>query len=172
MKNQTKLPEERISVTHATPNSHEINRTIIARWNGDLKNGYGTFDSKSGVLEEAHYNFKTRFEEENIGINPEELLGAAHAGCFTMSVAATLGENGYFPILLETKATVSMQDHKITKIHLRITAEVDTITQSELDTLATDAKKNCMISKILNIPITSEAYLVEQNKSTATTSKK
>ncbi len=140
-----------------------VERTAKAHWQGNFKEGKGTVSTQSGILEEANYSFKTRFEEGEKGTNPEELLGAAHAGCFTMSVAAILTKKGLNPTSLDTKATVVLEGLNITTIHLAITGVVPGITADEFSIVTKEAKKNCLISKILNIPITSESYFIAYN---------
>ena len=137
-----------------------MERTAKAHWQGTFKEGKGTVSTQSGILEETNYSFKTRFDEGEKGTNPEELLGAAHAGCFTMSVAAILTKKGLNPTSLDTKATVSMEGLNITAVHLSITGVIPGINADEFSAVTTDAKKNCLISKILNIPVTSEAHLI------------
>jgi osmotically inducible protein OsmC len=137
-----------------------MERTAKAHWQGDFKAGKGTLSTESEILKETNYSFKTRFEEGEKGTNPEELLGAAHAGCFTMSVAAILTKKGLAPTSLDTKATVTLEGLSITAVHLSITGAVPGITAEEFDAVTKDAEKNCLISKILNIPISSEAHFV------------
>ena len=135
-----------------------MKRTAKAYWVGNLKEGKGTLSTQSGVLENTNYSFKTRFEEGENGTNPEELLAAAHAGCFTMAVASMLGAKGITATTLDTQATLTMEGLNITGIHLNITASIADINSEEFTTITRDAEKNCLISKILNITITSEAH--------------
>ncbi|WP_310556301.1 OsmC family peroxiredoxin [Flavobacterium sp.] len=133
-------------------------RTAKAHWEGNLKEGKGTLSTQSGVLESTNYSFKTRFEEAEKGTNPEELLAAAHAGCFTMAVASMLNVKGITANKLDTQATLTMEGLSIGGIHLNITGSIPGINAEEFATITKDAEKNCLISKVLNIPITSEAH--------------
>ena len=134
-----------------------MKRSAQAHWEGTLKDGKGTLTSPSGILNKTNYSFKTRFEGEP-GTNPEELLAAAHAGCFTMSVSAILTQKGLNPTKLETEATVTMEDLTITGIHLNIKGSVPGISADEFTAVTKDAEKNCVISKALGVTITSEAH--------------
>ena len=133
-------------------------RTANAHWEGNLKEGKGTLSTQSGVLEKTNYSFKTRFEEGEKGTNPEELLAAAHAGCFTMAVSSMLNAKGITANKLDTIATLTMEGLTITGIHLNITGSIPGIEAEEFATITKDAEKNCLISKVLNIEITSEAH--------------
>lgn len=133
-------------------------RTAKAHWNGNLKEGKGTLSTQSGVLENSNYSFKTRFEEGIKGTNPEELLAAAHAGCFTMAVTSMLSTKGFIANTLDTQATLTMEGLNITGIHLNISGAVSGISAEEFSIITKDAEKNCLISKVLNIPITSEVH--------------
>ena len=137
-----------------------MKRTAKAYWSGNLKDGRGSLTTQSGTLENTNYSSKTRFGEGNYGTNPEELLAVAHAGCFTMAVCAILTEKGLSPISLDTEATLSMEGLTITEIHLSITGSVSGVNTEEFAAVTKDAEKNCIISKALSIPISSEAYLV------------
>jgi osmotically inducible protein OsmC len=137
-----------------------MKRTAKAHWSGNLKEGKGTLTTQSGVLENIKYSFKTRFEEGEKGTNPEELLAAAHAGCFTMSVALILTQKGFTPEYLETDATVTMEDLTITGVHLSITGSVSGINTEDFKAVTKIAEKNCIISKALSTVITSEAHFV------------
>jgi lipoyl-dependent peroxiredoxin len=137
-----------------------MERTAKAHWQGDFKAGKGTLSTQSEILKETNYSFKTRFEDGEKGTNPEELLGAAHAGCFTMSVAAILTKKGFAPTSLDTTATVILEGLSITTVHLSITGAVPGITAEEFDAVTKEAEKNCLISKILNIPVSSESHFV------------
>ncbi|MEY3451775.1 MAG: hypothetical protein RL711_1601, partial [Bacteroidota bacterium] len=110
------------------------------------------------VLKQTNYSYKTRFEDGATGTNPEELLAAAHAGCFTMAVAAMLTQKNITPTALDTEATLTMEGLSITNIHLSITGKVPGITADDFIAITKDAEKNCLISKVLNIPISSEAH--------------
>jgi osmotically inducible protein OsmC len=133
-------------------------RTAKAHWAGNLKEGTGTLTTQSGVLESTNYSFKTRFEEGQKGTNPEELLAAAHAGCFTMAVSSMLSAKGITATQLDTEAVLTMEGLSITGINLKISGQVPGINAEEFATITKDAEKNCLISKVLNISITSEAH--------------
>ncbi len=136
-----------------------MKRTANAQWSGTLKEGKGELTTQSEVLNKVSFNFKIRTGEEK-GTNTEELLAAAHAGCFTMAVSFALSEKGLNPISLNTEATLSMEGFAITGIHLSITGSVFGISAEEFETITKNAEQNCLISKVLNIPISSEAHLV------------
>lgn len=133
-------------------------RKATAHWEGNLKEGKGTISTESTVLKQTNYSYKTRFEDGAIGTNPEELLAAAHAGCFTMAVASMLTQKNITPTTLDTEATLTMEGLSITNIHLSITGLVPGITADDFTAITKDAEKNCLISKVLNIPISSEAH--------------
>ena len=137
-----------------------MKRTAKAHWSGTLKDGKGELTSPSGILNKTNYSFKTRFEEGVTGTNPEELLAAAHAGCFTMAVGAILTQKGLTPISLDTEASVSMEGLSITAVHLTITGSVAGINADEFTSITKDAEKNCLISKVLSMPISSEAHFL------------
>lgn len=137
-----------------------MKRTAKAHWEGNLKEGKGNLTTQSGILDKTNYSFKTRFAEGETGTNPEELLAAAHAGCFTMAVGAILTEKGLTPTALDTEATVSMEGLSITAVHLSITGSVTGISPEEFEAITKGAEQNCLISKVLNIAISSEAHLV------------
>jgi len=136
-----------------------MKRTAKAHWQGNLKEGKGTLTTQSGILDNTNYSFKTRFEEDEKGTNPEELLAAAHAGCFTMSVCAILSQKGLNPTSLDTEATVSMEGLSITGVHLSIKGLVPGVNYEEFKAITKDAEKNCPISKALSILISSEAHI-------------
>ncbi len=137
-----------------------MKQSAKAHWQGNLKEGKGFLSTSSGVLERANYSFKTRFEGGEKGTNPEELLAAAHAGCFTMSVSSLLTKKGLRPTSLDTEATVTMEELSIKNIHLSITGSVDGIKADEFEAITKEAEKNCIVSKALTVPITSEAHFV------------
>ena len=137
-----------------------MKRTAKAHWTGTLKDGKGELTSPSGILNKTNYSFKTRFEEGVTGTNPEELLAAAHAGCFTMAVGAILTQKGLNPTALDTEASVSMEGLSITGVHLSISGSVVGITEDEFVAITKDAEKNCLISKVLSIPISSESHFM------------
>ena len=131
-------------------------------WNGDLKTGKGTVSSQSGVLNKTQYSFTTRFEN-GVGTNPEELVAAAHAGCFTMALSAQLGTANLVPTQLETNATLTFEKTEpgwtVTAIHLAVVGTVPGADDATFQRLATAAKKDCPISRLLNTNITMEAKL-------------
>lgn len=136
-----------------------MKRTATAHWQGNLKEGKGTLSTQSRILDKTNYSFKTRFEEGEKGTNPEELLAAAHAGCFTMSVASILDKKGFKPGSLDTIATLTLEGLEITAIHLSITGSVKGINADEFATVVKEAEQNCIVSKALKVAITSEAHL-------------
>jgi osmotically inducible protein OsmC len=137
-------------------------RKAKAVWQGTGRDGTGHLTSDSGVLDATPYSFKTRFESEK-GTNPEELIAAAHAGCFTMALAFQLQTAGFNPEELATEAAVSLdpegQGFKISKSALTLKAKVPGIDQAKFDELAHAAEKNCPVSKLLNAEITLDATL-------------
>jgi osmotically inducible protein OsmC len=138
-------------------------RKAKAVWYGDGRTGQGNLTSDSGVLAETPYSYKTRFENEK-GTNPEELLAAAHAGCFTMALAFQLQAKGYQPTELNTEAAVSLdpdgQGFKITRSALTLRASVPGLDEATFNELAEAAEKNCPLSKVINAEITLDAKLV------------
>ena len=138
-------------------------RKAKAVWRGTGREGDGDLTSDSGVLSETPYSFKTRFENAK-GTNPEELLAAAHAGCFTMALAFQLQGAGYTPTELNTEAAVSLDPDgagfKITRSALTLRADVPGLDKATFDKLAGDAEKNCPLSKVINAEITLDATLV------------
>lgn len=139
-----------------------MKRTASAVWLGDLKQGKGTVSTQSGVLKETPYSFTTRFEN-GIGTNPEELIAAAHAGCFTMALSASLGRAGFTPQKLSTQATLSFEQVQgswtITAVHLETSARIPDIAREKFEEIAADAKANCPVSRVLNTKITLDAKL-------------
>ncbi|MBA2249513.1 MAG: OsmC family protein [Chitinophagaceae bacterium] len=136
-----------------------MSRNATALWHGGGKDGHGHLTTQSGVLKETQYSFKSRFED-GPGTNPEELIAAAHAGCFTMKLSFVLGEAGFPPEQIETKCDITLADGAITKSHLTVKAKVPGIDKEKFDACAEDAKKNCPVSKLLNTDISMEAALV------------
>lgn len=133
-----------------------MKRTAKAHWNGTLKEGKGEITTQSTTLNNTQYSFKTRFEE-GVGTNPEELIAAAHAGCFTMAVGAVLTQGGFTPGDLNTEAILDldMVALNINGIHLELTASaIDGVTEAQFKEIAEGAKANCIISKALSVPIT------------------
>lgn len=135
-----------------------MKRKATAVWNGTIKEGKGNLSTQSEVLNKTPYSFNTRFENEK-GTNPEELVGAAHAGCFTMQLSANLSKEGFSPVTLETEATITLEDGSITKSHLVLKAKVPGVSQEKFEELVKHAKENCPISKLLNTEISLESTL-------------
>ncbi len=133
-----------------------------AQWQGSLKEGAGTLSTGSGALVDKPYSFKTRFEGEQ-GTNPEELIGAAHAGCFSMAFSMILGGAGFTADRIETTATISLEQNDggfaITASHLDVTASIPGIDDATFQDLAGKAKEGCPVSKLLNATITMDAKL-------------
>ncbi|HCS09526.1 MAG TPA: OsmC family peroxiredoxin [Pseudomonas sp.] len=140
-----------------------IKKTASAHWAGDLKTGIGSISTETGVLREAPYGFKARFEGGK-GTNPEELIGAAHAGCFSMALSMILGEAGLTAESIDTTAEVTLDKQDdgfaITAVHLVLKAKVPGATQQQFDELTTKAKEGCPVSKVLNAKITLDATLL------------
>ena len=136
----------------------QIKRHATAHWAGNGKEGKGTVTTQSGVLKDSQYSFNTRFED-GIGTNPEELIGAAHAGCFSMKLAFNFQAAGITPETIDTTSTVILEDGGITQVELvtKVKADVD---QAKFEELVNDAKLNCPISKLFNAEITLKAELV------------
>ncbi len=128
-----------------------MNRTGSAHWQGGLRDGKGTVSTQSGVLKDQQYSFSTRFEN-GVGTNPEELLAAAHAGCFSMAFSAQLEQQGLKADSINTTATVSLEKgdggFSITKVHLEMTAKVPNADQQKFETAANNAKAGCPVSKL------------------------
>jgi osmotically inducible protein OsmC len=137
-------------------------RKAHAAWRGTGRDGAGDLTTDSGVLSESPYSFKTRFEGES-GTNPEELLAAAHAGCFTMALAFAMQQAGYTPSELRTEAAISLDSEgagfRISRSALTVTAEVPGLDKETFDKLAEGAEKNCPVSKLFNAEITLSATL-------------
>ena len=132
-----------------------MKRKVNAIWIGDGADGNGVLTAQSGAFEKMPYSFKTRFEndEGKLGTNPEELIAAAHAGCFNMKLSFVLNEAGYSPEELNTDAVLTFEDGKIISIELNLSAKVSGVSKDEFEELAEDAKKNCPISGALNCDI-------------------
>lgn len=139
-----------------------MQRTASAVWQGDLKAGKGSLTTQSGTLKDTAYSFTTRFGDEG-GTNPEELIAAAHAGCFTMALSAKLGAAGFTPDRLETNAALTLEqlggNWAITKINLTLTAKIPNIDDAKFQEITADAKANCPVSRVLNAEITLAATL-------------
>jgi osmotically inducible protein OsmC len=145
-------------------------RKASAVWNGSLKEGKGTISTDSKVLSNAQYSFSTRFEN-GIGTNPEELIAAAHAGCFSMALSAQLGTMNITPDSIETTAAVSLEKtdagFTITKVHLDVTAKIPGADPAAFQTAAQNAKAGCPISRLLKAEITMTAKLAGERASSA-----
>ena len=136
-----------------------MKRTASAHWEGDLKTGKGNLSSQSTTLNKTQYSFNTRFAD-GVGTNPEELLAAAHAGCFTMALSMMLGQAGFTATSLDTIATVELENLSVTGVHLSITGKVPNISAAKFSEITKEAEKNCIISRVLSVPISSDATLV------------
>ena len=139
-----------------------MKRKASAVWRGGLKDGKGTISTDSGVLSNTQYSFSTRFED-GIGTNPEELIAAAHAGCFSMALSGQLGNAGLEAESISTTATVTMEKTEagftITEVHLEVRAKIQGGRQEAFETAANNAKSGCPVSRLLNAKITMEAEL-------------
>lgn len=135
-----------------------MKRNATAVWNGTIKEGKGTLSTQSGTLQETQYSFNSRFESGS-GTNPEELIAAAHAGCFAMQLSAFLTEENFNPEKLEASCEITIEDFKITNSHLKLQATIPDIDNEKFNSLVTKAEENCPVSKLLNAKITSEATL-------------
>lgn len=139
-----------------------MERSASAVWNGTLRDGKGAISTQSGALSETHYSFVTRFENGK-GTNPEELIAAAHAGCFTMALAAQLGTMQFTPETLRTTATVTLEKLEagwtISKVHLDVIGRLHGVSAAAFETAAAAAKQNCPVSRLLKAEITMAAHL-------------
>lgn len=135
-----------------------MKRNATAVWQGTGKEGKGTVTTQSNVLNNTPHSYKSRFEE-GTGTNPEELVAAAHASCFTLKLAFNIDGAGFKAENLETKCVITLEDGAITSSHLTLNAKIDGITKEKFDELVADAKKNCPISKLLNTEISVDASL-------------
>ena len=138
-------------------------RYATAHWEGDLKSGRGALSTpQSGLFSEQRYSFNTRFGEEK-GTNPEELLAAAHAGCFSMALGFMLEKAGHVAMRIDTRAEVQMETGEagpsVTGVNLIVTAKVPGIDAAQFAAVADNAKKNCVISRALGVPVTMQATL-------------
>jgi osmotically inducible protein OsmC len=140
----------------------KMKRKASARWQGGLKDGKGTISADSGVLSDTQYSFSTRFEEGK-GTNPEELIAAAHAGCFSMALSGQLGNAGLTAESIDTSATVTMEKldagWTVSKVHLDVRARIPGADEQAFQTAANNAKAGCPISRLLNAEITMDAKL-------------
>ena len=135
-----------------------MKRNATAVWNGSLKEGAGKLTTQTTTLKDTQYSFKSRFEE-GVGTNPEELIAAAHAGCFTMQLSAYISEEGFEIESIETKCDIDLVDGTIVTSHLTVQAKVKEINEDAFQQLVTKAEKNCPVSKVLNAAISSTASL-------------
>ncbi len=136
-----------------------MKRYATAVWKGTLKEGAGQLSTQSGTLEKTQYSYKSRFEE-GIGTNPEELVAAAHSGCFTMQLSAYITGDGFEIESIETKCDINLLEGKIVSSHLTVNAKVKGISNDAFQELVTKAEQNCPISKLFNTEISTEASLV------------
>ena len=136
-----------------------MTRKGSAVWKGNLREGNGVVSTDSGVLNESQYSFKTRFED-GIGTNPEELLAAAHAACFSMALSNQLTQRGMTAESIATTASITMENLTITKSHLDLTATIPGASQDEFLAAAQDAKVGCPVSRLFNAEITLDAKLI------------
>ena len=139
-----------------------MKRIANALWQGNLKQGKGSLISESGVLKDTPYSFTTRFEGTP-GTNPEELIAAAHAGCFSMALSAALGQAGLTPEFIKTQATLEFQSVQgnwtITSVHLETKAKIPGVDAAKFETIAAGAKANCPVSRVLKAEVTLTAIL-------------
>src|SRR5215203_6348166 len=135
-----------------------MKRSASAVWNGSGKEGKGHLSPQSGVFKEKAYSYSSRFEEGE-GTNPEELIAAAHAGCFSMKLSFTLNAAGFTPEEIKTECIITLENGTITSSHLVSNAKVPGISKEKFDECANDAKLNCPVSKVLNATITLDATL-------------
>lgn len=138
-----------------------MKRNATAIWNGTGKEGKGGLSTQSGVLNNIQYSYKTRYEEGN-GTNPEELIAAAHAGCFAMKLSFNISAEQLTPEEITAKAFVNLNTERgeIDQIHLEVRAKVPGLSKEKFDALVADAKENCPVSKVLNAEITITAELI------------
>jgi osmotically inducible protein OsmC len=136
-----------------------MKRTATAVWNGSGKEGSGNLSTQSTTLDKDQYSYKSRFEQ-GVGTNPEELIAAAHAGCFSMKLSFVLGAAGFTPDSIETTSAVDLDNGVIKSSHLTVKAKVPGISQDKFQEAAKEAKENCPVSKALNLEITMEATLL------------
>jgi osmotically inducible protein OsmC len=136
-----------------------MKRNAKAVWNGSGKDGKGHLSTQSTVLNKSQYSYNTRFAD-GVGTNPEELIAAAHAGCFTMKLSFVVADAGFTPEELSTECNITFENGSITESHLAVRAKISGISKDKFMECANDAKKNCPISMLLNTKITMEASLV------------
>lgn len=139
-----------------------LKRTATAQWSGSIKEGKGSLSAPGGALNNTPYSFQSRFES-GAGTNPEELIAAAHAGCFTMALSLFLGNAGFTAKSLKTTAAVTLEQQgggfTITAVHLDVTGQVPGMDAAKFQSAASEAKANCPVSKVLNAKISMEARL-------------
>lgn len=135
-----------------------MKRTATANWKGTGKEGIGKVTTQSGVVKNKKYDFRSRFED-GLFTNPEELVAAAHAGCFSMKLSFVLGAAGYTPRKIETVCSITLENGAITESHLEVKAKVPRIKADKFAECAAEAKEGCPISKLLNTSITMNASL-------------
>ena len=135
-----------------------MKRNATAVWKGSLKEGAGKLTTQSTTLNNTQYSFKSRFEE-GVGTNPEKLIAAAHAGCFTMQLSAYITEEGFEIESIESKCVIDLVDGTIVTSHLTVHAKVKEISEAVFQQLVTKAEKNCPVSKVLNAAISTAATL-------------
>ena len=136
-----------------------MKRTATAIWNGSGKDGSGNLTTQSGTLSKTQYSYKSRFEQ-GVGTNPEELIAAAHAGCFAMKLSFVLQEAGFVADSLEVNAEVTLENGAITTSKLNLKAKIPNISNDKFKAAAEDAKQNCPVSKLLKADISLDASLV------------
>lgn len=136
-----------------------MKRNATAVWKDSLKEGAGKISTQSNTLDNAQYSFKTRFED-GVGTNPEELVAAAHSGCFTMQLSAFIGEAGFEIESIQTRCDINLVEGTIIGSHLTVEAKIAEISNDKFQELVTKAEKQCPISRLLNTEITSTATLV------------
>lgn len=137
-----------------------MKRTATAVWNGSGKEGNGKLTTQSTAIKDAQYSYKSRFEQ-GVGTNPEELIAAAHAGCFSMKLSFVLGGAGFTPDSIESTSEVDLVDGVIKSSHLIVKAKVPGISEEKFQEAAKDAKENCPVSKALNVTISMDAQLLQ-----------
>jgi lipoyl-dependent peroxiredoxin len=140
-----------------------MKRSATAQWKGSGKEGEGKLNVQSGVIKNKKYDFRSRFEDGTY-TNPEELIAAAHAGCFSMKLSFVLGAAGFTPSRIETNCTVTLESGAITNSHLEVKVKVPKLKAKDFPAYAEDAKANCPISKALNCEITMNAQIVKSFK--------
>jgi len=135
-----------------------MKRSATANWKGSGKEGKGTVTAESGIFSNTPISYHTRFEEVK-GTSPEELVAAAHAGCYSMKLSFVLGAAGFTPDNIDTKCTITLENGTITESHLDVKASVPGIDEAKFQECIEDARKNCPVSKLYNTKITAEAKL-------------